>query len=88
MTANITSLFYATTNLSSVAFKSMLSMPTRFLNHIRRVDDVFSADIRAPQAELGRQAQQLNYSNVPGPWAFVTSGYAISLVIMVRTVCL
>ncbi|KIJ44308.1 hypothetical protein M422DRAFT_168278 [Sphaerobolus stellatus SS14] len=33
-------------------------------------------------ADLGPPPQQSPYSNLPGPWAFVTSGYAVSLVIM------
>lgn len=58
----------------------MLGLPARFFSHIRRVDDVFVMDIQAPQAESsGRQIQP----SIPGPWAFITSGYVFSLVVMV-----
>src|SRR5882672_1518318 len=84
MTANMSSLLSTTTNMSSVALRSMLSMPTRFLNHIRRVDDLLAFDIHSQHAaaEQGQHPSPF-VVNLPGPWAFITSGYAISLLAMV-----
>ncbi|KAF8582297.1 hypothetical protein K439DRAFT_1635411 [Ramaria rubella] len=81
MATNMSSLLSTTTNLSSVAFRSMLSMPTRFFNNIRRVDDLLTADIHAQQTERGHQHHPFLVS-LPGPWAFITSGYALALLLM------
>ena len=88
MTTNMSSLLSTTTNMSSVALRSMLAMPTRFLNHIRRVDDLLAADIQAQQAaaEQGQNPSPF-VVNLPGPWAFLTSGYAIALLAMVGIYC-
>lgn len=80
MNTNVSSFLSATSNFSSIAFKSMLGFPARFFGHMRRVDDVFVMDIQSTQT--GGQPQP-SYSNIPGPWAFITSGYAVSLVVMV-----
>lgn len=61
-------------------------MPTRFFNHIRRVDDLLTADIQAQQAENhGRHHLRPFLVALPGPWAFITSGYALTLLMMVGT---
>ncbi|KAF8517501.1 hypothetical protein BU17DRAFT_49653 [Hysterangium stoloniferum] len=48
---------------------------------MRRVDDLLTADIQSQQAEHG-QSSSAFLTSLPGPWAFVTSGYALTLLLM------
>ena len=84
---------------------SLLSLPSRFIARIRKLDDMFGQDLDPTVAALGSTAavgqrdvsrihsvrpppapDTLSYELVamPGPLAFLTSGYAVGLVAMVR----
>lgn len=71
--------------MSQIALRSILSMPTRFFNHFRRTDDVLMTELAEQQLPPPPPARQSSsyHTILPGPWAFVTSGYAITLVLMV-----
>lgn len=75
-----------TSNISQITLKTILSAPTKLFKHFRRADDALTTgvDYPAPQQVSLPTRQSTTYATIiPGPWAFITSGYAITLVLMV-----
>ena len=78
----------------TIRFDSLLSLPSRILARIRKLDDQSTWSMTAAHAHKAKgysstadrhSADGLPYDLVPmpGPLAFITSGYAIGLVAMV-----
>ncbi|GJJ12332.1 hypothetical protein Clacol_006573 [Clathrus columnatus] len=73
--------------MSQIALRSILSVPTKLFIHFRGIDNhILNADLPQQQQQLVASSttrQSSSYmANIPGPWAFVSSGYAIALVLM------
>ncbi len=85
----------------SLSLGSLLSLPSRFIARIRKIDDILSQDLENhamasaaaahAQGLSGRMQQRGGAENLPfelvampGPLAFLTSGYAVGLLAMVR----
>ena len=92
--------FYSPSLNISAIFHSLLSWPSRVISKVRRLDDLLNNDIENhaittaamqsnnmrrihPDIKIGGDVVAL-----PGPWAFVTSGYAVGLLLMVSGVFL
>lgn len=88
----------------SLSLGSLLSLPSRFIARLRKIDDILNQDLEnhALAAAAAAQSQgpgnriqhrgvpeNISYELVamPGPLAFLTSGYAVGLLAMVRELC-
>jgi hypothetical protein len=77
--------------------RKIITLPSRFAARMRLVDELLEQDaerqaealtaaLNDPQnAELRRAhaLQRVQYTPMPGPWGFFTSGYAVGLLVMV-----
>lgn len=80
-------------NLSS-RLGSLLSLPSRFVARIRKIDEDFNHDLERHSIATAAMSNRIHrmasdnspsyeFVAMPGPWAFVTSGYAVGLLVMV-----
>jgi hypothetical protein len=76
---------------------SLLSLPSRLWSRMRRVDELLDRSARQRLvANLARhewdgptyigQPPPPTFSPLPGPWGFLTSGYAVGLFVMVSMI--
>lgn len=79
-------------NTSLKVASRFFTLPSRLIARVRRLDDVLNADIDATprNAQGSRNDTPLGFSMepLPGPLAFVTSGYFFGLFVMVSTAML
>jgi hypothetical protein len=67
------------------------SLSTRFFSRLRRIDELLSQEdspFRASFYANGQASQKIrgdgsSFQPLPAPWGFVTSGYAIGLLVVV-----
>lgn len=92
----------------TIRLGSLLSLPSKFLHRLRRIDDLLNHDLDAQSAALdipmpmtttinsgvsevarpppSRSSLTYELVTMPGPFAFLTSGYSLGLVALVRII--